>query len=138
MKMVTLICTVRAGALLHLPGGYKVWGGKSVEVPESFLEQEGIKRYLKSGRLKLSDQSSIIVPSVDKVPEASAPEKVEVVDMVEEGPDAVLMGAINDDGTFVPKEEVETTTRKPRKKKEAAPAPDTVEGASSEEEPKAE
>lgn len=121
MKQIEVTCVAKQGALLHLPGGIKVWGGHTTWIPESLMENEGVKKYIKSGRLKVVEQSGIIVPSEDKkaapveVKKEAAP--VEVVDVLEEGPDAIFMGAIEKDGSFTPADQVELTTKAPEKKK---------------------
>ena len=140
MKTVKVTCTVKPGHLMILPGNVKIWGGQTTDIPEQLLQNEGVKKYLKTGRLIVVNQGDLIVPQEDLFKEeaavaAKAPvvapvveaavvepvvEAVEVVEMVEEGPDAVLMGALNEDGSFVPAEEVETTTEKPKKKKKGS------------------
>ena len=121
MSTIKIISTVPSHYLLSLPGNIKLWGGQVKEVPASLMENPGFQKYLKSGRVKIVVEPDARIPVEDqKKIEALKEEalKVEVTDeVIEEGPDAVLVGAINEDGSFVPKEEVELTEEKPKKKK---------------------
>lgn len=86
-KTVKVICTVRKGYLLSLPGNIKVWGGAVTKIPAELLDNPGIKAYIKSGRLKLVDEADAEILPLQSPPSAPATKpEPEVVEVAPEAP----------------------------------------------------
>ena len=120
MSTVKVICTVRKGYLMSLPGNIKVWGGAVTKIPAELLNNPGVKAYLKSGRLKLVDEADAVILPLQSPPEAPAP-VAPVVPEPEATEDPVAEAAPVE---VAPEPEIvaEAPTKKEKKKKAAEEA----------------